>query len=294
MVLVDDLKRLGMTPKQVRRTLASEQLVRVHRGVHRLAGSPRSWEQELLAACLASGGVASHRSAARLWAVRLTGVDRRDWPVEVAVHRPNAPRLKGVVVHQASDLGRRNGRRRGIPVTTPQRMLVDLAAVCDLEDTTRAVEQLVASGRLSVATIRGELDRVARRGRRGVGRLRRVLDDWPLGGERPDSVLEVAFARLCKRAGLPVPVFQHTLVLGGRHRRIDFAYPDIRLAIEVDGFACRTDRRVFQDERCRQNDLIQAGWQVLRFTWHDIVHQPDHVAATIRASLQPALPGVTA
>lgn len=162
-------------------------------------------------------------------------------------------------------------------------MLVDLGVVLDYRQVTQAVEQCVVSRLVSVATIRNELDRIARRGRRGAGTLRAVLADWPLGDARPDSVLEVAFARLSTSAGLPRPEFQYPLTLNGRVRRIDFAYPSLRIAIEVDGFGCRTDRAGFQDERWRQNDLVRAGWRVLRFTWDDVMHRTDYVAATIRS-----------
>ncbi len=37
----------------------------------------------------------------------------------------------------------------------------------------------------------------------------------------------------------------------------------------------------FQHDRTRQNHLVALGWTVLRFTWADVVHRPDHVAQTI-------------
>lgn len=141
-------------------------------------------------------------------------------------------------------------------MTTPQRMLVDLAAVVDRETVTRAVEQCVVSRLLSIATIRTELERLPARGRRGVAPMRKVLADWPLGDTRPDSILDVIFGRLCRATGLPVARFQNDVTVGGRPCRLDAAYPDVMLAIEVDGFGCRTDRAVFQDERSRQNDLV--------------------------------------
>lgn len=289
LIRLSDLRAAYLTTKQIDSLVASDQLVRVHSGIYRLAGAPETWEQQQLAACFATGGVASHRAAAKLWNVQLPGCKGADWPIEVTVGRRNPGRPRGVTVHRSADLPKRGcPGRHGIPVTTPQRMLIDLGAIVGEQEVARAVEQCVVSGRLSIATIHHELDQVARKGRPGVRLLRSVLADWPLGDGRADSELEVAFARLCKKAGLPDPQFQYELTLGGRRRRIDFAYPDKRIAIEIDGFGCRTDRNVFQDERWRQNDLIATGWQVLRFTWGDVMNRPSYVASQIRTLLERA------
>ena len=55
-----------------------------------------------------------------------------------------------------------------------------------------------------------------------------------------------------------------------------------KIAIEVDGFAFHTDAEVFQHDRNRQNYLVLNGWQILRFTWQDLVEHPERVIAEIR------------
>lgn len=135
-----------------------------------------------------------------------------------------------------------------------------------------------------MATVSHELNRVGP-GYPGAHRMREEIADWPVGDVRPDSVLEVAFARLCRQAALPAPLFQYELVVGGKVRRVDFAYPDLRLAIEVVGLGCRTDRDYFQDERSRHNDFVLDGWRILEFTWHDITRRPDHVIRVILSAL---------
>jgi very-short-patch-repair endonuclease len=65
----------------------------------------------------------------------------------------------------------------------------------------------------------------------------------------------------------------------------DFAFPGRRIAIEVDGWAWHWDVERFRTDRQRQNTLELAGWTVLRFTWHDLTHQPAQVAAQIQAAL---------
>lgn len=61
----------GLSPSTIKRWVSAGRLIVVYRPVYRLAGSPPSWEQRILAAVLAAGdgSVASHRSAARLWGV---------------------------------------------------------------------------------------------------------------------------------------------------------------------------------------------------------------------------------
>lgn len=67
--------------------------------------------------------------------------------------------------------------------------------------------------------------------------------------------------------------------------RIDVAFPDSRVAIEVDGLAFHSDTEVFHHDRLRQNAISLAGWQVLRFTWLDLTEYPERVLATIRRAI---------
>lgn len=67
---------------------------------------------------------------------------------------------------------------------------------------------------------------------------------------------------------------------------IDFASPELKIAIEVDGRAFHSDRRSFEQDRARQNKLVIRGWVVLRFTWERIVNDPDGVVAEILAVIE--------
>jgi very-short-patch-repair endonuclease len=77
-------------------------------------------------------------------------------------------------------------------------------------------------------------------------------------------------------------------VLDGQDRfvaRVDFAYPDRRLAIEVDGYELRASPAAMQSDLDRQNALVREGWTVLRFTWADVVRRPARVAELVRSTL---------
>ena len=67
---------------------------------------------------------------------------------------------------------------------------------------------------------------------------------------------------------------------------IDFADPELKIAIEVDGRAFHSDRRSFERDRVRQNMLVIEGWVVLRFTWERIVSDPDGVIAEVSATCE--------
>jgi very-short-patch-repair endonuclease len=88
--------------------------------------------------------------------------------------------------------------------------------------------------------------------------LRRLLRSAGITGWRPDYPL----------AGVGV---------------LDFAFPSVRLAIEVRAWHSAPDR--FQRDRTRQNLAVTAGWTVLRFTWEDLTSRPDEVVATVRGTL---------
>ncbi len=64
-----------------------------------------------------------------------------------------------------------------------------------------------------------------------------------------------------------------------------FAYPALKLAIEIDGYEERDSLTSLAADTRRQNLLVLEGWTILRFTWLDIVLDPDTVARQILAAL---------
>ncbi|MGU3432338.1 endonuclease domain-containing protein [Actinomycetes bacterium M1A6_2h] len=65
---------------------------------------------------------------------------------------------------------------------------------------------------------------------------------------------------------------------------IDIAFPEHRLAIELDGWAFHSDADRFQSDRDRQN-VLSKDWRVLRFTWQDLTERPESVVARIRHAI---------
>lgn len=61
--------------------------------------------------------------------------------------------------------------------------------------------------------------------------------------------------------------------------------------IEYDGRAAHTELSAFDRDRERHNELIAAGWTLLRFVARDVLWRPQYVARQVESFLaaQPAL-----
>jgi very-short-patch-repair endonuclease len=64
---------------------------------------------------------------------------------------------------------------------------------------------------------------------------------------------------------------------------VDFAYPELKLAIEYDG-AWHAEPGQFAKDRRRLNQLVAAGWTVLHVTAEDL-RAPRILAARLRLLL---------
>jgi len=99
--------------------------------------------------------------------------------------------------------------------------------------------------------------------------------------DRAASQAERLLVRLLGSAGIPGWVLNHAW----EGYVIDVAFPRQRIAIEVDGWAWHMTPERFVRDRQRQNAVVNGGWHVLRFSWHDLTQRPDAVLADIGAAL---------
>ncbi len=110
--------------------------------------------------------------------------------------------------------------------------------------------------------------------------LRALAHADPLSGSPLESVLRVHLLRAGVRGWQTQVVLRDAQ---GRHiLRADFCFPAARLVVEVDG------RRWHQDatkDRGVDNRLAAAGWRVLRFTWSQVVNDPEAVLVLLRGAL---------
>lgn len=97
------------------------------------------------------------------------------------------------------------------------------------------------------------------------------------------SILESRFRQLVRRAGLPEPVSQYDVFDGDEFvARVDFAFPDFGVVIEVDGEERHTGRSPRKHDARRDRRLIALGFSPLRFYWDDVHMNPEAVARDIR------------
>lgn len=278
---------MGATEGMVRTRLRARRWERLYPGVYRLAGSPPSWRQTLIAAVLAWGprSVASHRAAAAVW--RLASFD--PGPIDLIVPRGCKGPLRGTIHRPLPMPAVDIAVHEGIPVTAPERTLIDVAGVVPRDAVEEALDDALRRRLTTIARLRWRLDGLSRQGRPGIAAIRALVEERDPKTPVPESVFETRLLRALRRARLPEPVPQHEVHLpGGLSAFVDFAYPAARLAIEADGYRWHSGRIRWEHDRARRNELTLLGWRVIHVTWDDLHREPHAVVEAVRAALAQA------
>lgn len=277
------LTALALTRAQVRWRMRRDGWKRELPGVFRMAWSEPSWMQKVWAATLwaEEDAIVSHRTAARLWGLEVGKGDA----VELSAPHPLRSPASWVLTHRIRPTPKSSRRsKHGIPITSPARTLIDLAATADAEQLERAVEDAVRRGLASVAELDQALHWAPVR-TRGALALKRVLGRAESSPEH-HSELERRALQLFRRAGLPDP-HCHFIAADGDRRlaEVDFAWPAAKLIVEAEGFQFHSGRRAWERDLARYNALVLRGWRVLRLTWHDVGEGADAFVATVARCL---------
>jgi very-short-patch-repair endonuclease len=232
-----------------------------------------------MAAVLACGtdAVLSHASAGALWGLRPSNAAI----IDVTVPGSGGRRRKaGIRIHRARSRDGQTTTREGIPVTTPGRTILDLAAHLDH----RAIERLLDRAENARLGDDLPLDALARAhsGHRGACKLIAILNDHDPGTTLTKSDLEERFFNLCRQAGLPKPVTNdHVEAL-----EADFVFKAHRVLVETDSWQHHKSRASFEADRRRDAIHAAAGWRTLRFTHRQITNEPATVQRALRTALQ--------
>lgn len=273
MVSRTQLRAAGVPATTVDSLVRCRRLFPLHRGVYAVGHDGVGLRARELAAVLAlgDGALLSHQSGGGLLGVR------PPWRGEIHVLSERRSKLRGVVVHWARRIDPLDATvRSGIPVTGPARTLLDLAEVLAERD----MDAALAEAAIEDLADRAALEAVIARshGRRGAAILSRLLDDV----EPTRSALEREFRSLVRAHGLPRPV------LNGRVNgyEADAHWPDVRLVVEIDGYAYHGTRKAFEDDRERDAELQACGWRVVRITFRQLRRRPAAVAGRLRRTLQ--------
>jgi very-short-patch-repair endonuclease len=283
----DQLLQAGTSSREIASAVRAGELERLGRRVLKSRSwldrspdeSPQSvelWKQLIWAELLScrpqlrSQAFAFRRTAAALWG--LDGVPPGTVELAIVGGRPISPafvRVRPILLHERACVD-------GFPVTSATRTLLDLGQVAGAEVLERALEAALRLGLTSVETLKTEIGNGIPR--KGTASLKRLLETRPVGLPATESDAETLFLQLARRAGLPEPVRQFYVPTSEGRFRVDFAWPERRLAVEVDGGAAHASPEALTRDLRRQNRLLlvlaPAGWLLLRFSWADVAIPP--------------------
>ncbi|MEX2106059.1 MAG: type IV toxin-antitoxin system AbiEi family antitoxin domain-containing protein [Solirubrobacterales bacterium] len=271
------LLALGLGEGTLLRRYEGGLLIPIHRGVYALGHRRLGRESRWMAAVLACGpgAVLSHASAAHLWGLRGSR-----GAVEV-LRRSGGARHAGIRLHQTRRLDLADTTtEKGIPVTSIERTLLDMAGRLDAKQVERVLVAADRSKRLRWPELGRVLQR--RRGRKGAGLLRRIAIEVDPRAAEALSPSEVDFLALCRHAGIPIPMVN--VLLEGH--LVDFLWPRERVVVETDSWGFHGDRPSFENDHEVTVELVAAGFDVHRATYRMLSGNPGPFLANVRRALR--------
>jgi Protein of unknown function (DUF559) len=212
----------------------------------------------------------SHTTAAWLW--RLVDAEPRRIHLTVPGRRSSLPEVR---IHHSRRVTALHCR--GFPVTSVARTLLNLASIVTRRQLRRALAEADYRGLLDGAEIESTLGK----GIHGSAVLRRALDRHLPQLAGTFSELEERFLELCESAGLPQPEVNAPI---GR-MRVDAVWRSQRLAVELDGGPAHGGIAAMKRDRQREMALRAIDFEVVRYTWDQIVARPGDVVTDLRRLL---------
>lgn len=172
----------------------------------------------------------------------------------------------------------------GRPATMPAWTAVEVARSLPRS---RALATLDAALRTGTCDQRQLVTAAARQaGRRGIVAVRELI---PMADPRAESPMESEVRLVMRGSGLPIPELQYEIVdLNNRTWRLDFAWPDYRVAVEYDGFDWHSDREHFQRDRQKRAALNEMGWSLISVVFDDVRVHPAEMLRRIVTALERA------
>lgn len=250
-----------LSRRSLQQLLRCEALVRVWPGIYsigepdqltRLHGLDLQCGEELVM-CLGSAAAAY-------------GFDTED-VTELHVLHPEGSRLRdssGLVVH------RRDGapltRLQNRPVTAAGWTAVEVARGLRAPRALATLDMALRSTGLTTEDLLAAAD--AQKGRRGIVKVRKLI---PLANPLAESPMESESRLVMHAGGIPEPVLQYEIIdLDGVLWRVDFAWPDLKVAVEYDGFDWHSSKEHLRHDRRKRAALLEKGWTVLYIVAVDV------------------------
>jgi very-short-patch-repair endonuclease len=236
---------------------------RLARGVY---GLPSLGADRL--AAIAYDGVVSYTSAATAWGLPL--LVRPEKPhVTVPAHRRPRPGRPAELHWAAVSHEERDARLTGL-----------LRTVLDCSRLLPFGEALaLATGRLAKEELEAAAEAMRGPGRPNAVRVAATAIT------RSESFLESMLRSLLIGAGIEDFEPQVVVYAGGIRVRVDLGHRAARIALEAEGYEFHGSPGAFAADCRRYDDLVAAGWLVLRFTYQQVIGDPVWVIETVRAAL---------
>lgn len=280
-----ELVSCGVSRRRIRTMVLHQPWQSLRRSVYCERGDV-SVRRLLAAAEVALKGrwVASHGTAAHLHGLVLLHPPRTDRLVLTVESTDSGHAdLPGIHRHRAGLPRAHVTMLDGVPVTTRERTLVDLARALTLRDGLVAIDAAVHSGQASIVGLAAVVSDCRRWPY--VRRARTLVELADCACESPlESLSRLFFIG----HGIPMPRSQITLTSRGSFLgRADFWWERQRVVGEADGLSKYTDASVLRAEKLRQERLENAGLRVVRWTWTDVDRPSEarRTAARLRRAL---------
>ena len=268
---LDTMVEYGVSRSAVYRMVDRGELISLQPAVFQSTRWPTGEMQLMTAACLRDPSIAiGFSTAARSWTFRSMP---KDHLLHVVMPHGRSFALRAVVVHRSRRIDPIDivERADGIRLTSPTRTLFDIADFAGDRAASSILEQLINDGRGTMATHAGTVARLGHAQRRGTATMARVIASRPAWSSAMQSDLETQVLAEFRRQGLPLPVIQHRLVLrDGRRIRFDFAWPELRIAVEVDHPFWHAGDIASHNDKQRDRLAMAQGWRIARITSLDV------------------------
>ena len=288
MISTRQLVATGVSERTIRRMSTDGSLMTVLPGVFRAPTWPMGRQQLMVAGCLRNSDAAlAFTTAGQLHGLRKMFDDR----VHLLVPHGARPELSGLIVHRCrridpEDIVEIDG---GMRVTSVARTLFDVGGVVGRKRVVSALENALDRKLVDINAISEVTLRLYHRRRPGSREIRSALMMRSSWSSALQSDLEVQVLDAIRRAGLPIPEIQYELSFEDGHIiRFDFAWPPVRIALEVDHSFWHVGSEESRKDKRRDRQAAALGWRTLRITEDDVRLGLDgailDVAAAIRAA----------
>jgi very-short-patch-repair endonuclease len=284
----------GLSEGAINACLANGLFVALNSEVFRVRGAPQTEAMAITAAVWSADGRASHATAARLLRFETSLPPN---PIHVTVdgdhQRPRVTRLEveneeraffRVQVHRYADFGESITTVDGVACVDAARALIGIAPRLTAENLENAFERARKLGLLSTESLARRFALIGGRGRPGTPKIRELLAN--AAPNALDSKLEVKAWRMLRASRLKNPGRQVRVDLpSGRGHRLDFAWPELLVAFETEGFEWHGSRARWKQDRIRSAALERLGWRIVVATWDDVMVTPAETLDRIAMAL---------